>query len=357
MNSEEEQHAVQKLEAIGRLAGGIAHDFNNLLTGIAGTAEDIKNSMPEKDSRRVELDEIAQACARAFDMTRQLLAFARRQVCRPEVLDLSKSAIELSKVVRRLVGEDIIVRQDLEDVRSVRMDRAQLEQIMMNLAINAREAMPKGGHLTLHTANVELTGAEPAFKKRLKAGAYVLLRISDTGHGMNQDTLNRLFEPYFSTKRSGRGAGLGLATVYGIVNQNRGSIFVASSQTSGSSFSLYFPAVEEPVTLQPSVIKAPIYPHGDEIVLVAEDEDLVRRIILKKLRHLGYHVLEARNGLEALDIFRKQAETIQLIVTDVIMPGLNGKDFVHQAPRAASRYSRAVYVRLFGRCDRASGHS
>jgi PAS domain S-box-containing protein len=326
---EERLHQSQKMEAIGRLAGGIAHDFNNLLTAILGYCNLMMEDRVLDESARQDLEEIRAAGERAADLTRQLLAFGRRQVLQPQIVDVNDRVVQLQKMLRRLIGEDIeLVTALADEVSPIRVDPASFEQILVNLAVNARDAMPLGGRLTVETANVELDEAYAQTRLAAIPGRYLLLAVSDTGQGMDASTTERIFEPFFTTKASGhgRGTGLGLATVYGIVKQSGGYIWVYSEPNHGTVFKVYFPIVSE-VQDDAAVPKGrDSKARGWETVLLVEDEDAVRVLAREILRRQGYNVLEARHGLDALRVAERHADTIHLLVTDLVMPHMSGRD-------------------------------
>jgi two-component system cell cycle sensor histidine kinase/response regulator CckA len=319
------EHA-QKMEAVGRLAGGVAHDFNNLLMVISGYAQLMEES-PATDNRKVSqyLTQIQEASSRAAAITRQLLAFSRKQVLEPTILNLNHVVKDLGKMLPRLLGEDIEIVLNLDPhLGTLRADRGQLEQVIMNLAVNARDAMPKGGLLTIETANVTL---DTAYQQRrgvsVPPGRYVLLAVSDTGVGMDAETQLRIFEPFFSTKEEGKGTGLGLATVYGIVKQSRGFIWVYSELGKGSTLKIYLPRLDAAVTEASSQPLQPT-PGGTETILLAEDETSLRNVSRAYLESKGYTVLDAPNAKEALDLCKTYQKSIHVLITDMVMPGLGG---------------------------------
>jgi two-component system cell cycle sensor histidine kinase/response regulator CckA len=316
----------QKMEAVGRLAGGVAHDFNNLLNVIVGYAELLARSLPPRDTRRGRIEQILQAAMRAGALTRRLLAFSRKQVLQPRVVDPNAAVRETEQMLRRMIGEDVeLVLRPGEKVGSVRVDPGQLEHVLLNLAVNARDAMPRGGVLTLATANADLdpdaAGAAPA-----GPGRYVMLSVADTGVGMDAETRGRIFEPFFTTKPTGEGTGLGLATVYGIVQQSGGFIAVDSELRRGSTFRVYLPRVDEP----PEITRLPTVsgpgPRGHETILLVEDQDSLREMVSEALRLLGYKVLVAPDGEAAIDLARGHVGPLDLLVTDIVMPRLGGFD-------------------------------
>src|SRR5438309_890380 len=325
---EQQLRQAQKMEAVGRLAGGIAHDFNNILTAITGYADLLLEDLGATDPRRQDADEIHKAADRAAGLTRQLLAFSRQQVLQPTVLEVNTLVSDLEKMLRRLLGEDVALSTRLAPTTGrVKADPGQLEQVIMNLAVNARDAMPNGGKLTLETANVDLDGAYAADHYPARAGPFVMLAVSDTGIGMSQETQVHMFEPFFTTKEKGKGTGLGLATVYGIIKQSGGFIWVYSEVGHGTTFKLYLPRVEELAERAAAPAPARTRPaRGTETVLVVEDEAPVRNVARQVLERHGYTVLEAPSAEAALDIATRYSGTIHLLLTDVVMPGLNGRE-------------------------------
>jgi PAS domain S-box-containing protein len=331
--AEEEQERLQaqlvqaqKMESVGRLAGGVAHDFNNLLTVVSLYSQLALNSLDATHPLRHDLEEILKAGERAATLTRQLLAFSRRQVLEMRVLSLNEVLEGLSKMLPRLIGEDIAVEMNLApDLGRTRADPGQIEQVVLNLAVNARDAMPNGGRLTLETANVTLDEAYASQHAEATPGDYVLLAVSDTGTGMTAEVKAHLFEPFFTTKGPGKGTGLGLATAYGIVKQHQGHISVYSEPGQGTAFRVYLPRAKEEAEVSVPTVKATAMPRGSETVLVAEDEWAVRGIALRVLKELGYTVLGAANGTEALRVALAQGKKFDLLLTDVIMPEMNGK--------------------------------
>jgi signal transduction histidine kinase/CheY-like chemotaxis protein len=346
--------SVQKMEAIGRLAGGIAHDFNNLVQAIGGYTEILLRRLPEHDPLRRHAEEIKKAGDRAAALTRQLLAFSRQQVMQSKVLDLNTVVANVEALLRRLIGEDIELETILEQgLGAVRADAAQLEQVLMNLAVNARDAMPDGGTLTIETRNVELTRADQREAFAIQTGPYVLLAVSDTGCGMDAETRARAFEPFFTTKPPGHGTGLGLSTVYGIVKQSGGYIWVDSEPGLGTRVRIYLPRVDLPVeTLEARRPLPSSAPRGTETLLLVEDEEGVRDLIREWMSGHGYTVLAAANGLEALDLAEAYQGRIHLLIADVVMPQMGG-------PALASRLlplrpdMKVVYVS--GYADEAIG--
>lgn len=326
---EEQLRQSQKMEAVGRLAGGVAHDFNNLLTAISGYSDLLLHRLPEYSTLRRDVEEIRKAGDRAAALTRQLLAFSRRQVLQPKVLDLNRVVTKMGQTLRRLVGEEIALSIDLSPSLSrVKADPGQIEQVIVNLALNARDAMPDGGRITIATADAELSPAYAVVHPDVHPGPYVLLSMADTGHGMDDETQTHLFEPFFTTKERGKGTGLGLATVYGIVQQSGGHIRVNSAADSGSTFLIYLPRVEAPEDAGQEAVRPPLpYPSpGIETVLLAEDEEVVRRFAREILSGNGYKVLEAGNGREALLLSEAHRGEIHLLLTDVVMPKIGGRE-------------------------------
>jgi PAS domain S-box-containing protein len=335
--SEERLHLSQRLEAVGQLAGGVAHDFNNLLTAITSYTHLLLEDMPLDDQRREDLHEIKKAADRATSLTRQLLAFSRKQVLDPKVLDVNMVVAELEKMLRRLIGEHIALVTDyLQNIPRVHVDVGQLEQVIVNLAVNARDAMPDGGTLSIRTAAVELTEEHWLGHADVEArpGHYVALIVSDTGIGMDRATRERIFEPFFTTKGPGKGTGLGLATVYGIVKQSGGFIWVYSEPGQGSTFKIYLPAVAAPVPYAgDSSSGVPEMPNGSGTILIVEDEAAVRSLARRVLEQVGYTVLEASDGLEGARVAEEYDGDIDLLLTDVVMPNLGGRALVGRLHR------------------------
>ncbi len=325
---ENQLRQAQKMEAVGRLAGGIAHDFNNLLTAITGYTGLIQYQLPKNSELQQDISEIQKAVKHAAGLTRQLLAFSRQQVLQPIVLDINNIVLETKKLLQRIIGEDI----DLETILSkdsghIKADPGQIEQVIINLAVNARDAMPLGGKLTIETKTVYLDKSYCKHHAEVTAGYYVRLAISDTGEGIPLDVLPHMFEPFFTTKKQGKGTGLGLATVHGIVKQSNGHIWVYSEPNQGTTFKIYFPIVNTENKSFSETIVEPIAQTGSEVILLVEDEELVRKLSKKTLQQFGYTVIEAVNGDQALNFLQNYTGTIDLLLADVIMPGtLNGKD-------------------------------
>ncbi|HEX6106012.1 MAG TPA: PAS domain S-box protein [Gemmatimonadales bacterium] len=317
---------AQKMEAVGQLAGGIAHDFNNLLTAIQGNTELLLTALDTRDPRRMDVLEIARAAHRAATLTRQLLAFSRKQVLQPRVVRLNDVVSDLTTMLRRIIDENIELRLDLDPALGpVLADAGQLEQVITNLSVNARDAMPQGGTLTLRTRNVSASEVPPGDPEAPPLlGDLIALTVADTGIGMDERTQARLFEPFFTTKELGRGTGLGLATVYGIVRQSGGHIRVSTRLHEGSTFTVYLPRAQGEAELDPAPDSGPGAMRGSETVLVVEDEEAVRVLARRVLRSRGYRVLDAGSAAEALELADRGRRRIDLLVTDVVMPGMGG---------------------------------
>ncbi|MBN1991256.1 MAG: response regulator [Anaerolineae bacterium] len=350
---EEQLRQAQKMEAIGRLAGGMAHDFNNLLTVITGYSELLLHRHIERhDPRYKDIEQIFKAGERATALTRQLLAFSRQQVIQPEILDLNAIITDTNEMLRRLISEDIDLITILDPTLGhIKADANQIESIILNLAVNAYDAMPHGGKLTIKTSNLKL-GAGSADKPiGLEPGRYVLLTVSDTGIGMDAETLSHIFEPFFTTKAKGKGTGLGLATVYGIVQQNKGGLSVSSQPGRGATFQIYLPQIEpvKPLAGAEPGLSKPL--RGTETILLVEDEDMVRELARYALVQNGYRVLEARHGREALEVCRQHEGPIHLLLTDVVMPsGLSGRNLAEQL---TALYPETKVLYMSGYVDKA----
>ncbi len=317
----------QKLEAVGLLAGGIAHDFNNLLTAIGGYTDFVLQTFGSDDSRKEDLQEVAKAAKRAAALTRQLLAVSRRQILQPTILDVNTMVADVQKLLRRTIPENIDVQLELSfALEPVRADRGQLEQVLLNMAINAGDAMPHGGRLRLATEIVEVDEAEARRRPPMPVGRYVRLIVSDTGTGMAPEIQAHMFEPFFTTKPRGKGTGLGLATVYGIVKQSDGFIWVDSQIGHGTTFEIYLPVVGEAVETAVELPAPREFTGGSQTILLTEDDGAVRRLARDVLASHGYNILEARDGDEALAIARGHSGPIDLLITDVVMPGLSGRE-------------------------------
>jgi PAS domain S-box-containing protein len=345
---------AQKMEAVGRLAGGVAHDFNNLLSIIVGHTYLIQSATAEGESLRNSADEIMSAADKASTLTRQLLAFSRKQVMNPEILDLNEVTANIGKILPRLVGEDIDLRiVPGMDLYPIKADPGQIEQVIMNLVVNARDAMPSGGKLTIENENVHF-GPELARQHGIQPGDYVMLAVSDTGHGMNAETRARIFEPFFTTKEAGKGTGLGLATVYGIVSQSNGYAWVYSEPGQGTTFKIYFPAVKDAVARARVAAKPAPALCGSETLLLVEDELGLRDLLAHVLHDRGYNVLRASNGAEALEMAARHQRPIDLLLTDVVLPQMRGQVL---AEKLLQRYPQMLVVYMSGYTDNALIHS
>ncbi len=327
---ESQLRQAQKMEAVGMLAGGVAHDFNNLLTIITGYSQLILNSLGPRDPNRHSAEQIMKAGERAAALTQQLLAFSRRQILQPKVLDLNKLVTGLSTMLQRLIGEDVDLRLVLPaDLGRVNADPGQVEQVIMNLVVNARDAMPKGGVLTVETGNIELDDAYVGRHMAVKPGPYIRLAVSDTGSGMDKATQDRLFEPFFTTKVPGRGTGLGLSTVFGIVKQSGGSLEVYSEPGRGTTVKVYLPRIDQPVVAETPKMKRRVG-RGSETILVVEDDEMVRTLVRETLEADGYKVLDSADPLDARRIAVNHKTSIELLITDVVMPKLSGRELADQ---------------------------
>jgi PAS domain S-box-containing protein len=316
----------QKMEAIGRLAGGVAHDFNNLLTAITGHTQILLESVPDSKSERADLLEIDRAAARAASLTKQLLAFSRKQVLQPAVLELNALVSGIERMLRRLIGADVQLVTVLDPgAGRIKADPNQIEQVIMNLVVNARDAMPEGGTIIIETSNVQIGEQDAAAHGGAAPGDYVQLAITDSGVGMDRDTMSHIFEPFFTTKEAGKGTGLGLSTVYGIISQSGGHVWALSEPGQGTIFKVLLPRVETR-TAAPVTATERRGVSGWETILLVEDEPAVRALARRVLQRYGYHVLAAGSGEEALAIAEREPGDIHLVVTDVVMPGLSGRE-------------------------------
>ena len=330
---EEQLRQAQRMEAVGRLAGWVAHDFNNLLTAIIGYTDLILSDVADDEPFRADLEAVKNAGERAASLTRQLLAFSRRQVLQPKNLDLNGTLLNLEKMLRRLIGEDIeLVTRPTERLGVVRADPGQVEQVLLNLAVNARDAMPSGGRLTIETSNTELDAERGRSHEAVEPGSYVMVSVSDTGEGIEEQDLVRIFEPFSKTKQDGQVSGLGLPTVYGIVKQSGGHIWVTSEPGVGTTFEVYFPRV---LAAPDSEVASDVIGRGSghETVLLVEDEENVRQLARRILVEHGYTVLTARNGAEALHLSNEHKDPIELMLTDVIMPLMSGPELARRQAR------------------------
>ena len=331
---EEQLRQAQKMEAVGRLAGGIAHDFNNLLMVIQGYADLLAERVSAGDPLRRNAEQIQMAAQRATSLTRQLLAFSRKQMLAPKVLNIQTVVADMEKILRRLIGEDVALEtSSAPDLWLIKADRSQIEQVILNLAVNARDAMPQGGRLTIETANVELDSSYAHPPAVLAPGKYVMLAVTDNGCGMDSETQAHIFEPFFTTKEKGKGTGLGLATVYGIVKQSGGYVWVYSEPGRGTSFKIYLPRIEAQQTGTGRDRKpdASSLPRGTETVLLVEDEKGVRELAREYLEMCGYTVIHAENGHTALELAAMHSGAIHLLMTDVVMPGISGRELAQRA--------------------------
>jgi signal transduction histidine kinase len=328
---EEQMRHAQKMEAVGRLAGGVAHDFNNLLTVIIGNCQLMMTDLDQKDPLYKLAEQIEQACNRAESLTRQLLAISRKQVLQPKVLNINHVVGKMEKMLKRLIREDIalVILPDPE-IGHIRADRGQVEQVFLNLVVNAKDAMPKGGKLTIRTKNIQLKESLNWEDMIIPIGSYIMISVSDTGFGMDKETMTYIFDPFFTTKKEGEGTGLGLSTVYGIVKQSGGYINVYSEPGKGTTVKIYFPVTDEAVEDIKDIQGARDSLKGDEAILVVEDEEVVRNFVCHILRMHGYHVLEAPHGGSALLKCERYNQPIHLILTDVFMPELSGRELVER---------------------------
>jgi two-component system, cell cycle sensor histidine kinase and response regulator CckA len=332
---EDQFRQAQKMEAVGRLAGGIAHDFNNLLMVISGYTEVLLDQLAPSHPLHTKADAIRQASDRASALTRQLLAFSRKQHLELKVIDVNAIVTNMERLLRPLIGEDVELTTNLESaVGCTRADAGQLEQVIMNLVVNAKDAMPNGGKLCIRTSSVTLDDSHGPENTFIKLGPYVMISVRDTGEGMDRETQARIFEPFFTTKEKGKGTGLGLSTVYGIIKQSGGYVFVQSELGRGTTFTIYFPRVNEPCDFLGAVPVSNAAADGSETILLVEDEESVRQLVRETLAARGYRVLEASNGNAALALAASRSDTVHLVITDIVMPGLSGHELVEQLQHA-----------------------
>jgi PAS domain S-box-containing protein len=352
--TEEQLRQSQKMEAVGRLAGGIAHDFNNLLTAINGYAELCLSKAQGDETLSEFLKEIKRSGERAAALTSQLLAYSRKQILSPRILNLNSTVAEMDRMLKRLIGEDIELVTMLEpELGWVLADPGQIQQIILNLALNARDAMPQGGRLTLETANVTLDSNYISTRLEAKPGPHIMLAVSDTGIGMTEEIKAKIFEPFFTTKEVGKGTGLGLSSVYGIIQQSGGSILVYSEPGQGTTFKIYLPIVEASDEGQPQAEAVDDRTlAGKETILIVEDEETVRTFIRRALTYFGYSILEAKDGKEALQAI-ESGKSIDLVLTDVVMPGMNGRQL---ATQLSARLPGAPILFMSGYTDNAIVH-
>ena len=348
--SEEQVRQLQKIEAIGRLAGGLAHDFNNLLTVITGHSQLMLRQLSLVDPLRGGLDVIEKTATRAGRLTMQLLAFSRKQILAPAVLDLNDAVPGMAEMLQRLIGEDITLTfNPAPALGRVTVDPGQLEQVVINLVVNARDAMPNGGRIAVETANVELSADSARWHVGVNPGSYVMLAVSDTGSGMDTETRAHIFEPFFTTKAFGKGTGLGLATVYGIVRQSGGNIRVESAPGAGSTFTIYLPRVEGGLEQAVETVTA-LPARGSETILVVEDQNEVRALVQRILEEFGYVVLSAGEIADALRIVERHEGPIHLLLTDMVMPEMNG---AHLAERLVALRQEMAVLFMSGYTDYA----
>ena len=345
----------RKWKRSGRLAGGVAHDFNNLLTIVIGYSDLLLKKLTASDRIRPPLEEIKKAGDRAASLTRQLLAFSRKQVLQPQILDLNSLLTNVDEMLRRMIGEDIeLVTRLPSGLGHVKADPGQIEQVIMNLAVNARDAMPQGGQLTLEAANVELDSHTVRSTESVLPGHYVMLAMSDTGIGMDAETQAHIFEPFFTTKEQGKGTGLGLATVYGIVKQSGGHIWVYSEPGKGTTFKVYLPRIDQAVeVIAPGKLPVDELSRGSETILLVEDEEAVWCLVKEVLESRGYQVLETKGANDALEIGERHKEHIHLLLTDVVMPQMSGKEL---AEHLALLHPETKVLYMSGYTDNAVVH-
>jgi PAS domain S-box-containing protein len=351
---EEQLRQAQKMEAVGMLAGGIAHDFNNLITIINGYSQMVLGNLPANDENRSSVEQIMKAGERAAELTRQLLTFSRRQVARPKALDLNTVVASTAVMLRRLIGEHIELRiVEGSDLGKVHADPGQIEHVILNLAVNSRDAMPSGGMLILETQNVVMEEPYAGSNVKIQPGRYVMLAVTDTGTGMDEQTRSHLFEPFFTTKAQGHGTGLGLSTAYGIVKQSKGEIVIYSEPERGTCVKIYFPAVAEAASEDASESIPERVLSGTETILLVEDEEAVRKLVRRTLEQQGYQMVVAASGTEALELAQNHPGRIQLVITDVVMPQMGGQQLAERLKALrpniqvlyVSGYTESVVVR------------
>ena len=341
---EERLRQSQKMEAVGRLAGGIAHDFNNLLTVILGYTQIVADGIARDSRLSDSTAQIKSAADRAAGITRQLLAFSRKQVLSPRVINLNNVVINLDSLLRRLIGEDIeVLTAPANDLGTVKADPGQIEQVIMNLALNSRDAMPNGGKLTLETSNAILDDTYARQHQPVEPGRYVMLAVSDTGIGMSAETLTRIFEPFYTTKEVGKGTGLGLSMVYGIIKQSGGYVWVYSEPNQGTTFKIYLPRIDQPVEGTDAVKQPVNVMRGTETILLVEDDPQLRQLSSSVLAHCGYNVLTASTPEEGLAICEANHNEIRLLVTDVVMPRMNGRQLAERVAKIRPQI-RVLYI-------------
>jgi signal transduction histidine kinase len=327
--SQEQLNQAVKMEAVGRLAGGIAHDFNNLLTAIRGYSDLVAAGLPASDPLRADVQEIQRAADRAANLTHQLLAFSRRQVLRPDHIDLSVVIRDFESMMRRLISEDIELLVNCESTRTVLVDRSQIEQVLMNLVVNARDAMPAGGEVKIETRDYDVPANARVREGAPPPGRYVLVSIEDSGTGIPAEIRDRIFEPFFTTKGPGKGTGLGLSTAYGVVKQSGGFMDVTSVERAGTTFRIFLPEADSTIAVAATSTEADAeHRSGGETILLVEDADAVRNVVRRALTRMGYHVLEASNGPEAIAVALEHANRIDLLLTDFVMPQMGGRELV-----------------------------
>ncbi len=346
---EEQFLQAQKMEAVGRLAAGVAHDFNNLLTVIMGYADLLRHELQDSPRQSEKLHQITRVTQRAAAVVQQLLIFSRKQNLQSRPLDINEVLKDMEKMLRRLIGEDIELRiETAASEGSVRADPSQIHQVLMNLAVNARDAMPRGGRFTIETEDVEIKEADLEGRLDMEPGLYALIRISDTGEGMDKETLNQIFDPFFTTKESGKGTGLGLSTVYGIIKKHKGHIWVYSEPERGTVFKIYLPRIVRTVQPPEPMISEEVSGKGQETILLVEDDEIVREIGAGILERFGYTVIGARDGNEAISAAKSHLGPIDLMVTDMIMPNMGGKEL---ADRMAEKMPEMPVLFISGYTD------